>query len=287
MNCAPARFIITSTCFLVLSLAAFAAPQQTMSSFDRGRAEDMLTSVANDVKKHYYDPKFHGVDFEGRVAEAKQQIAKSPSFNMAISHIAAALDVLNDSHTFFPPPQHAYHHSYGLQYQIIGNRCFVTQVRPGSDADSKGVKPGDEILAINGYQVDRNDLWKIQYLFSALRPQPSLHLALQDPAGAQRQAEVAAKIRQTKRVTDLTGEGGASDIWDLIRDEETQEHLMRAQTVEYGDQVRVLKVPEFSSLEVESMLGKAPQARQPRDRSPRKSRRLGRHAQISGRRHVR
>ena len=259
MNCAPARFIITSTCFLVLSLAAFAAPQQTMSSFDRGRAEDMLTSVANDVKKHYYDPKFHGVDFEGRVAEAKQQIAKSPSFNMAISHIAAALDVLNDSHTFFLPPQHAYHHSYGLQYQIIGNRCFVTQVRPGSDADSKGVKPGDEILAINGYQVDRNDLWKIQYLFSALRPQPSLHLALQDPAGTQRQVEVAAKIRQTKRVTDLTGEGGASDIWDLIRDEETQEHLMRAQTVEYGDQVRVLKVPEFrfSSLEVESMLGKA------------------------------
>jgi len=138
MTCAPARFIITSTCFLVLSLAAFAAPQQTMLSFDRGRAEDMLTSVANDVKKHYYDPKFHGVDFEGRVAEAKQQIAKSPSFNMAISHIAAALDVLNDSHTFFLPPQHAYHHSYGLQYQIIGNRCFVTQVRPGSDADSKG-----------------------------------------------------------------------------------------------------------------------------------------------------
>lgn len=219
----------------------------------------MLTTVANDVKKHYYDPKFHGSDFEGRVAEAKQQIAKSTSFNMAISHIAAALDVLNDSHTFFLPPQHAYHHSYGLQYQIIGNRCFVTQVRPGSDAESKGVKPGDEILAINGFQVDRSNLWKIQYVFSALRPQPGLRLALQDPVGAQRQVEIAAKIRDTKRVTDLTGENGASDIWDLIRDEETQEHLMRAQTVEYGDQVTVLKVPEFrfSALEVESMLGKA------------------------------
>jgi C-terminal processing protease CtpA/Prc len=258
MNCAPARFII-STCFLVLSLAAFAAAQQTMSSFDRGRAEDMLATVTNDVKKHYYDPKFHGVDFEGRVSEAKQQIAKTPSFNMAISHIAATLDVLNDSHTFFLPPQHAFHHSYGLQYQIIGNRCFVTQVRPGSDGDSKGIKPGDEILAINGYQVDRNDLWKIQYLFSALRPQASLRLALQDPSGAQRQIDVTAKIRQTKRVTDLTGENGASDIWDLIRDEETQEHLMRSQTVEYGNQVTVLKVPEFrfSALEVESMLGKA------------------------------
>jgi C-terminal processing protease CtpA/Prc len=232
MYSAPARFI-TSICFLVLSLVVFAASQQTISSFERGRAEDMLATVANDVKKHYYDPKFHGVDFEKRVAETKQQIGKSTSFNMAISHIAAALDALDDSHTFFLPPQHSYHHSYGLQYQIIGNRCFVTQVRPGSDADSKGVKPGDEILAINGYQVDRNDLWKIQYVFSALRPQPSLHLALQDPSGAQRQVDVAAKIRQTKRVTDLTGENGAGDTWDLIRDEETQEHLMRAQTVEY------------------------------------------------------
>lgn len=96
-------------------------------------------------------------------------------------------------------------------------------------------------------------------MFSALRPQAALRLALQDPSSGQRQAEVAARIRQTKRITDLTGEGGASDIWDLIRDEETQEHLMRAQTVEYGDQATVLKVPEFrfSSLEVESMLGKA------------------------------
>src|SRR5215831_4508228 len=122
-------------------LAPFAQAQQPMSSFDRGRALDMLITISNDVKKHYYDPKFHGVDFEGRVAEAKQQIAKSTSFNMAISHIAATLDVLNDSHTFFLPPQHAFHHSYGLQYQIIGNRCFVTQVRPGSDSDSKGIKP--------------------------------------------------------------------------------------------------------------------------------------------------
>src|SRR5215470_5314717 len=105
-----------------------------MSSYERGRATDMLQTVANDVKKHYYDPKFHGVDFDGKVAEAKKQIEASKSFNMAMSHIAAALDILNDSHTFFLPPQKAYRHSYGMQYQIVGDRCFVTQVRPGSDA---------------------------------------------------------------------------------------------------------------------------------------------------------
>jgi C-terminal processing protease CtpA/Prc len=135
----------------------------------------------------------------------------------------------------------------------------VTQVRPQSDAATKGVKPGDEILGINGYSANRDDLWKLQYMFSALRPQPSLRLTLQDPTGAQRQVDIAAKIRQVKRVTDLTGEGGASDIWDLVREEETEEHLLRARSVEYGDQVTIIKVPEFSFtvLEVEGMLSKA------------------------------
>lgn len=139
-------------------LAPFASAQQPISSFERSRVLDMLSTISNDVKKHYYDPKFHGVDFDAKVAEAKLQIEKSTSFNMAISHIAAALDTLNDSHTFFLPPQHGYRHNYGMRYQIIGNRCFVTQVRAQSDAAAKGVKPGDEILGINGYTVNRDDL---------------------------------------------------------------------------------------------------------------------------------
>src|SRR5579864_822943 len=158
---------VLTLCLVITLLSAPASPQQhAMSSLDRGRALDMLAAISNDVKKHYYDSKFHGVDFEGKVAEAKKQIESASSFNMAISHIAAALDALNDSHTFFLPPQHAYRLSYGFQYQIIGNACFVTEVRPGSDAEAKGLKPGDQILGMNGYTVDRDDLWKIQYTYS-------------------------------------------------------------------------------------------------------------------------
>ena len=219
----------------------------------------MLQVIANDVKKHYYDPKFHGVDFNAKVAEAKQKIEKETSFNMAMSHIAAALDTLDDSHTFFLPPQHAYKHAYGMQYQMVGDKCFVTQVRPKSDAEAKGIKRGDQILTIFGTPVDRDNLWKIQFVFNVLRPRPAIRLGLQDPLGAKREVDVTAKMRQMKRLSDLTGENGASDIWDLVRDEETQEHLMRARYVEYGDKVTVLKVPEFefSIGEVENMLGKA------------------------------
>jgi len=254
------KFFHARRVLAVLLISTGAAwSQQQMSSYERGRATDMLQQIANDVKKHYYDPKFHGVDFDARVSEAKKGIENSKSFSMAMSHIAAALDMLDDSHTFFVPPQHAYRHSYNMQYQMIGSRCFVTQVRPGSDAAAKGVKPGDEILAINGHPVDRDVFWKIQYLYSTLRPQAAIRLNLKDPSGAQRQVDVAAKIQQTKRISDLTGANDASDIWDIIRQEETEEHLMRARYVEYADQVTVLKVPEFafSVGEVETMLSKA------------------------------
>jgi C-terminal processing protease CtpA/Prc len=235
------------------------AQQPAISSLDRGRAQDMLKTVAGEVRKHYYDPKFHGVDWDAKVAEAKDKIDKTNSMNMALSHIAAALDTLNDSHTFFLPPQHSSRVDYGFQYQIIGQRCFVTRVRPKSDAESKGLKAGDEIVTLNTYNVNRDDLWKIQYVFSVLRPQAVLQLALQDPLGAQRQIEVTAKIREGKKVTDLTWEGGGSDIFNIIRQEETEEHLLRARYAEYGDQLLVLKVPEFyfSPTEVSDMIGKA------------------------------
>ncbi len=253
--------LIRRSLFTVAVLLATASgwAQQAISSLERARALEILQVVSNDVKKHYYDPKFHGVNFDEKIAAAKQQIEKVTSFNMAMSHIAAALDTLNDSHTFFLPPQHAYRHSFGMQYQIVGNRCFVTQVRPKSDADVKGVKPGDEILSINGFSVNRDDLWKMQYAFGVLRPQPGLRLGLQDPSGAQRQVDVMAKIRETKRLTDLTGGGDGGDIWDMIRQEETQEHLARTRTVEYGNTVTVIKVPEFNFTlsEADNMLDKA------------------------------
>lgn len=166
---------------------------------------------------------------------------------------------MDDSHTFFLPPQHPVRLDYGWQYQMVGGHCLVTQVRPESDAEAKGLKPGDEVLAINGIAPARDIVWKLQYLFGVLRPQPSLHLDLQDPAGKKRNLDVAASIRETKLVTDLTRANGGVDIWNIIREEESKEHLKRARYAELGDALMVLKVPRFyfSVLEVREMMDKA------------------------------
>jgi C-terminal processing protease CtpA/Prc len=173
-----------------------------------------------------------------------------------MSQVAGALVALNDSHTFLIPPQQAFRHDYGFQYEMVGPHCLITRVRPKSDADIKGVTAGDELRSLNGFPVDRNDLWKLQYMFSVLRPQPGLKLELRSPAGVSREVDVMAHVAGNGQVKDLTN---GNDIWDLIREDENEEHLMRARYLEFADQLMVLKVPEFlfSASEVETMIDKA------------------------------
>jgi carboxyl-terminal processing protease len=227
-----------------------------MSSLDRDRTLEMLDEVAQDVRKHYYDPNFHGVDWDAKVAEAKNKIKSETSVNMALAHVAAALISLNDSHTFFLPPPRPYRHDYGLATQMIGDHCYVSRVRPASDAEAQGVKPGDEVLALEGYPPTRQNLWKLDYRFNLLRPQPDLQVALRDPAGRERRLVVKAKVVNLKRVLDWTG---GADIWDTVRQQEGASRRMRIRYNSPGDELLVAKLPVFlfDQPEVDALVDKA------------------------------
>ena len=228
-----------------------------MSNLDRGRVLEMLDNLSKDVRKHYYDPEFHGLDWEARVAEAKNRIKKETSLGMALAYVAWALDGLNDSHTFFLPPSRPIRHDYGFQTAMIGDKCYVTRVRPGSDAEAKGLRPGDEVVAVEAYRPTRQLLWKIDYRFRVLQPQPDLQLALRDPAGHERQVVATAKIVELKRLTDVTGQ--SADFWDVIRGMESDEHLMRIRLTSLGDELLVAKLPVFffGQEEVDGLIDKA------------------------------
>ena len=244
---------------LVGLLPTLGLAQNKISSYDRDRAKDMLASIAADIRKHYYDPKFHGLDWDARVREANGKIDRAESMGMALSNIAAALDTLNDSHTFFVPPPRPFRNDYGWQAQMIGDRCDVILVHPQSDAEAKGMKPGDEVLTINGYAPDRANLWKMEYVFKALRPQPGLRLNLRDPAGGERQIDAMAKVTELKGVVDLAGSRASNDIWEVVRQIENERQLRRGRTIEMGDKLLILKLPQFlfSESEINGMIGKA------------------------------
>jgi len=242
---------------LLLSFAAvhlLMAQEQKLNKFDRDTTKEMLRVMEGDIKKNYYDPKFHGLDLDARFREAEQKIDNATSMNYALADIAGALDALNDSHTFFFPPSRPYSHSYGWQITAVGDdKCFITAVRPGSDAEKKGVKVGDQVVQINGHDAVRDDLWKMEYVYDVLRPQTALRVVLRSPDGNTRQVDVQSKMVPKKRVVE-----SLDDIFQIVRDSENAEWLSRSRYVEVGKGVLIWKLPDFEfSLEhADTMLGK-------------------------------
>jgi C-terminal processing protease CtpA/Prc len=181
------------------------------------------------------------MDLETRFKIADEKIRSATSLGQIFGIIAQALIDLEDSHTFFLPPGRSYKTEYGWQMQIIGDKCYVVAVKPGSDAEAKGLREGDEIYTIDKFGPARENFWKIQYTYRALRPQPGMRLVVIKPDGKSQQLDVMAKVQQGKRVMDLTGE----DIWDLIRESENEDRLHRHRYLEIGDDLFVWKMPEF------------------------------------------
>jgi C-terminal processing protease CtpA/Prc len=217
--------------------------QQKMDSINRDRAIDILRDAHENVKKHYYDPKYHGLNIEARYHEYDAKIRNANNLGQAFGIVAAYLDGLKDSHTFFDPPPRPYHIDSGYRMRLYGDNCYITTVRPGTDAETK-VHPGDQVLTFNNYDVNRGDMWNMEYYFNVLSPQKQSILELRDPAGQQRKITVDAKVRELKRVMDLTGSDGGSDISEVIREMEHDAHAVRQRWIDMGD-VMIWNMPEF------------------------------------------
>jgi carboxyl-terminal processing protease len=226
-------------------------------NFQRERGRAMLKVIKDELKKEYYDPDFHGMDVEARFKTADEKIKEAESVGHVFGIIGQALLDLNDSHTFFLPPSRANRTEYGWQMQAVGDKVFVSAVKPGSDAEKKGVKVGDQVLSLHGFQPSREALWKLTYMFYALRPQPGLRVVLQSPDGQQRQSDVMANVKQGKVLLDISGGGG--DFWDLWRELEEEDRLNRQRYVEVDDNLFIWKMPSFEATEqgVEDVMRKA------------------------------
>lgn len=257
----PTAFAVSALLAVLLfplSASRTASAQQSLHGFDRGRARDMLEMLKEDIKKNYYDPTFHGIDLDAHFKEAEEKLKQAASVGQIFGIIAQALVDFNDSHLFFVPPERAARYEYGWRIRMVGDRCFITAVKPDSDAEKKGLQPGDELYSIDGYAPTRENQWKLIYMFFSLRPQPGVHMVVNKPDGQQREFDVMAKITPGKRVKDLAG---GSDLNEFLRDEDDAEHDRRTSSrqVEVGDDLLVWKMSEFalSDGEVDDLMSKA------------------------------
>ncbi len=157
-------------CSFFAGTVSGAQQQQTLSNDGRAEISEMLRDARDEVKKHYYDQKFNNLDLDARYREYSARVAAAHSNGDGFRIVAAFLSGLQDSHTYFVPPQHAARVEPGYRLALVGDSCFVTRVRPGTDAASK-LRPGDQVLKLDGYDVNRADFHDMQYYFLVLAPQ--------------------------------------------------------------------------------------------------------------------
>jgi C-terminal processing protease CtpA/Prc len=226
---------------------------QAFDRIERERAQTMLSVIKSELKKNYYDASYRGMDVDARFKVAEEKIKQATTLGQAFGVIAQTLLDLNDSHTFFHPPSRPVRVEYGWQMQAIGDKCYVSAVKPGSDAEAKGLKPGDLLISIDGFKPSRKELWKMEYFYYTLSPRPGMRLTVQSPGQQPREIEVAAKVREGKRVINLWS---TIDVNDLIRESEDYDRLRRHRFQRFGGVV-VWKMDSFGFLpeQVEEIMG--------------------------------
>lgn len=255
----PNRVAVLAAGAIILSVGVSQTlrSQDKFSNMDRERAEYMLQVIRDEVKKHYYDPTYHGVDLDARYKTYDEQIKEAQDLGATFRDIGAYLSALHDSHTFFIPPSRSYRFDYGFRMQMIGDQAYVVEVRPSSDAATK-LHPGDEILSLGRYSVNRKDFADLSYYLYQLAPQGGIALDLRNPAGQERREMVQTKFIQGSHLVDLTLEHGDAGIWKVIHEQEAHEHLLRQRWKETGDTL-IWKMPEFIMDEgsIDDMFGRA------------------------------
>ncbi len=247
---------------LALAALSFALPAvaagQTVSGNDREAARMMLQVVKDELKKSYYDPQFKGLDIDGQFKAAEAKLNQATSNGQMFGIIAQAMLSLNDSHTFFVPPQRAARIDYGWRTQMIGDKCYITAVKPGTDAEAKGLRPGDILHVVDGYSPTRENFWQLNYLYNVLQPRPAVSVVVQSPGEGPRKVDFQASVRQGKKVLDFSS-NSMGDYFDLVREGEEERDVYAHRFQEIGKELLIWKMPAFdlSKEEVDKYMDRA------------------------------
>lgn len=228
---------------LLLSLVLTAFPQSL--ELDRERARGMLQHVDIDIRRHYYDPQFKGLNWDQMVAQAKARIDAAKSPGEMFSAIFALVGKLQDSHTIFVPPRRSAKILFGFNAKPVGNSVLIYELKKDGAAERAGLRLGDRILTVNGYRAERDTYDVMMLFFRAVQPQAALEIVYSRGDQPPQKLLLNATIEQGTKIVNLTEE---DTLWKLIREQENDRLIFHWDMMEGG--IGYLQLPEFASDEL-------------------------------------
>jgi carboxyl-terminal processing protease len=203
----------------------------------------MLRQVSQDVEKNFYDPSLHGLDWQRLTAQASNDISRSNSWGDMFVAIFALLDNLHDSHTVFIAPQRNVRREFGFEAKPFGDRILIYKVKESGPAWEAGLRPGDELLTVNGFRAERSTFFQLMLYLRALQPVDIMQLRASRGGGPPRSVEVRAKTTTQARVMEVFN---SVNFNQLLREaEDQQKQFNEVGHEDLGNEVGYLRVESF------------------------------------------
>lgn len=169
----------------VVVLACFGLPAQLQGqggprNWKKGMLRD-VESFAKDLARHYFDSTYNGLNLDTLQNKARTELINATNYregNRALERMAAAF---NDSHTFFVKPWRIGLDDFHFGIRFIGEVPFVVHVDSLSQADSAGLRRGDEIVEFDGKPITRANYVDVVHDFFTSSPVRSLNLKVRAP----------------------------------------------------------------------------------------------------------
>ncbi|MER3430941.1 MAG: hypothetical protein C4324_07865 [Blastocatellia bacterium] len=242
-------FLLSLIFVLVASPVAFG--QKKMDRIERERLKTMLRVVKETVKDNYFDPSLKGIDIDAKYQKSVDRIDQVDFTGQALGVIAQFLADFDDSHLFFLPPALTTSVEYGWRDAFFGDKLVVWLVKPGSDAEAKGLKRGDQILSIEGFTPVKKEMWKVRYFYNVVSKRSLIRLKVLSPGdSAPRDLEIASKITKLPRAIDRNT---LFTVFDTSGKSDIEYNYFKP----IGN-IMVWKMPSFSiePADIDTMIGK-------------------------------
>ena len=160
-NRAKTRLAALALCALVCLLApAAGGAGAEYASTPEGRLR-IFDEVWEQVRERYFDPDFHGVDWQGLRRELRPHAAGARDEAELYALLRRMLGALRDPHTRVYAPGESTdwrvqrYVSVGVALRELAGQLVVTDVERGSEARRAGLRAGDTLLALDGEPAAR------------------------------------------------------------------------------------------------------------------------------------
>src|ERR1043165_6208663 len=121
------------------------------------------------IEERYYDPKFHGIDWQGKRTTFRPAGARAGNTQEFYDVLRQMIASLKDAHTRVYSPDEKFDWwnprfvTVGLTVREIEGRPTVIQIDPGSTAARTEIKPGDVIVSIDDQPVAEAIKQRLRY----------------------------------------------------------------------------------------------------------------------------